>query len=698
MISTPCVPFRSWLLPLVLLVGALPVYARCTARIIAGPVKIRPYGQLPPASNSIQCAKNEICSFQVVITADREDCLGLDVSISEPQRASAKIPAKHLTIFREDFLHVFYRSSEQGDLGEWPDPLIPKIDPDYGEPRSAFPYDLLRISRVYQRHAAENGNAILSVLPEAQIRLLAEGRYSGGLPRRYIVKIVRSGGRNAAQFIWWSEPGPVQFSPPQLVSAAPFDLDHGVRVTFPEHTKELPAQNIYVEGTEFWFYAGPARHQPVWVDVEVPADSAAGTYTATVQVSFQNAPPIHLPVSIEVLSFALPSSSSLAGYFRAFMPDVYASHHGAPGTPEQVLELAHAYARAGLRNAITVDTSRGFAPAYEFRPDGSISRADYSFFDRAASPFLEGQGTPRHARWTSLRLPEFRNFTDVQFRSAVADFARHTRDRGWWDLLFDYTYDEPHGREHFDALAKRAGLLREVAPQIPRLVTLSLDPSLVGSVTRWCPVVNELELRNLAPRDWWRNRAKPRRADYNPRLAAGDSLWWYQACLSHGCGFTGPSPQFDNWPSYMVDISAVANRVFGLLSAVTYDVSGVLYWDVAYALTHGSGERGRVPDPWESLYYFGGNGDGTLFYPGRPAQIGGTHHIPIESLRLKFIRDSFFDAEYAYLLRKRGEEEFLQREVSRLVQNAYRWNSDPQAWVDLRRTLARRIAEKSLQR
>ena len=39
-------------------------------------------------------------------------------------------------------------------------------------------------------------------------------------------------------------------------------------------------------------------------------------------------------------------------------------------------------------------------------------------------------------------------------------------------------------------------------------------------------------------------------------------------------------------------------------------------------------------DPWKSVYAFGGNGDGTLFYPGTPERIGGRTHIPVESLRI----------------------------------------------------------------
>ena len=238
----------------------------------------------------------------------------------------------------------------------------------------------------------------------------------------------------------------------------------------------------------------------------------------------------------------------------------------------------------------------------------------------------------------------------------------------------------------------RARLLREIDPAIPRLVTTSLNPDLLGLVTRWCPVVNALEPKYSSPRARWRQPHSAVREEYDARLKAGESLWWYQSCESHGCVSSGRSPQYDNWPSTMIDASAVVNRVFGFLTAVTYRVSGILYWQVAYAHTPSGAPGRRGLSPWESLYYFGGSGDGSLFYPGTPERVGGRHDIPIESLRLKMIRDSFYDAEYALLLRQLGEEEFLQREVGRVVEKAWRWNADPRAWLELRERLGRRIA------
>jgi hypothetical protein len=59
-------------------------------------------------------------------------------------------------------------------------------------------------------------------------------------------------------------------------------------------------------------------------------------------------------------------------------------------------------------------------------------------------------------------------------------------------------------------------------------------------------------------------------------------------------------------------------------------------------------------DPWVNQTAFGGTGDGTLFYPGTTAKIGGKTEIPVESLRLKGIRDGMEDYELLALAKKLG--------------------------------------------
>ncbi len=83
--------------------------------------------------------------------------------------------------------------------------------------------------------------------------------------------------------------------------------------------------------------------------------------------------------------------------------------------------------------------------------------------------------------------------------------------------------------------------------------------------------------------------------------------------------------------------------------AFDYDVSGFLYFDTTRSLT----------TAWTDQYLSGANGDGNLFYPGGPdgldggPAIGGEHAIPLESVRLKRLRDGVEDYEYLRALAAR---------------------------------------------
>jgi hypothetical protein len=77
----------------------------------------------------------------------------------------------------------------------------------------------------------------------------------------------------------------------------------------------------------------------------------------------------------------------------------------------------------------------------------------------------------------------------------------------------------------------------------------------------------------------------------------------------------------------------------------SYGMQGELYYETTMAF---------AGDPWTSQTAFGGSGDGTLFYPGTTARIGGQTEIPVESLRLKAIRDGMEDYELLNLAKSLG--------------------------------------------
>lgn len=108
-----------------------------------------------------------------------------------------------------------------------------------------------------------------------------------------------------------------------------------------------------------------------------------------------------------------------------------------------------------------------------------------------------------------------------------------------------------------------------------------------------------------------------------------------------------------HWPSYAIDhaneaAAGVPNRVMEWASYIER-ASGELYFTTANFKTPGAA--------WGEAKFYGANGDEYLYYPGRSAanasfSIGGRSDIPIESARLKHVRDGFEDHEWLTILER----------------------------------------------
>jgi uncharacterized protein (TIGR03382 family) len=135
------------------------------------------------------------------------------------------------------------------------------------------------------------------------------------------------------------------------------------------------------------------------------------------------------------------------------------------------------------------------------------------------------------------------------------------------------------------------------------------------------------------------------------------------------------------WPTYMIDASAVRNRAMEWISFLE-DATSELYWESAFAFNH---------DAWSNQWDFSGNGDGTLFYPGTPARIGGSTDIPVASIRLKTIREGMEDYEYLKLLADAGQKDAAKRIARDLFPSAYETEVDPAKVMAAREALAMQI-------
>ncbi len=418
----------------------------------------------------------------------------------------------------------------------------------------------------------------------------------------------------------------------------------------------------------------------LYAELCVPAAAKPGSYASTVTVSSGEAR-AQAKLALTVQPFELPASSSLPNSYGLSLYSIAKGHGLSPESPA-AKELLKAYATSLLAHRLSAH-GLSMQPPPLVRRDGRID-ADFTGYDAELAPFLDGRALPSGARFTTseARLPK--GLSDEDAAAYLAALRRHYDDKRWGAQLFFYAKDEPKPEELPLVLRQAKPVLQ--VPRLPVLVTSPWDGQLSGVAGVLAPTLN-----CFFPRPGPQTcRNVQTVAALRKAVPAGTRIWWYQSCNSHGCeGEARATPEvaevYSGWPSYMVDHPVALNRAMGPL-AFREGVDGELYFDTVYAY--------NAQDPWQSVWAFGGNGDGTLFYPGTPAKLDGAAHQPVESLRLKAIRDGLEDYEYLRLLSACGDKAGAEQAAGRLAPKGYEIARGPELWQSVREQLTRRIAER----
>jgi len=409
----------------------------------------------------------------------------------------------------------------------------------------------------------------------------------------------------------------------------------------------------------------PGRLQAIWVEVCVGTDAPSGVHTGAVRLRDGERALGEVPIRLRIWPFALPRTGTFAAAF-GLPTRVGTRALGQPGDPE----LARALAAAALRHRVTpyilsADPPLGTCTARR-------CALDWSAYDAEVAPVLDGTLVPGvRGAFAEVRIPE-RAWSGSE-RDAAATlraWRRHFEERGWADRLWLYTLDEP-GPAQLPELRRRARLARAAGVRV--FATVVPSAVLAGAVDDFAP--NLVLLGTDAAQ----------RADA--------VTWSYASCLSHGCSeipASGPQRasmlrEFAGWPGYEIDRPGPSARAVPLLG-VRRGLKGELYYDMLQTW---------LGDPWSEVRAFAGNGDGTLLYPGRPEALGGTHPFPVESIRLKIIRDALEDAELVTLARSVGEGRLADRLVARLVPTPRGWERRPEPWLAAHRILGDAIARRA---
>ena len=372
--------------------------------------------------------------------------------------------------------------------------------------------------------------------------------------------------------------------------------------------------------------AGESR--AVLVDIHAPQGTPAGTYTGVLHVT--GGATQDVAISLTVWDFEIPSTSTLKSAFGLAWNGPCRGH-GDPGCTGGAADMAlrARYVQSALDNHVSIHQ-----PYYTATVDGA-GNPNWGAFDLYAGPFLDGTA---HTRLPGAKLTSV-SVNGPSTAPQVSAWGSHFKAKGWTSTtLFDYVCDEPPLTCAWSDINARIAASHSGDATVPTLVTTTTAQAQqqgVSGIDLFVPVINFVE-------------GKPgTQFAGNQRSKYGANAWWYQSCMSFGCSGVGgglDGTGETGWPTMAIDADATRNRAMEWLS-FSYGMQGELYYETTTAFTG---------DPWVSQYAFGGSGDGTLFYPGTTAKIGGQTEIPVESLRLKAIRDGMEDYELLNLAKSLG--------------------------------------------
>jgi hypothetical protein len=377
------------------------------------------------------------------------------------------------------------------------------------------------------------------------------------------------------------------------------------------------------------------QNRVAWVDVLVPPTAPTGVYKGALKVAGTGFSKT-VPITLRVLKLKLSSTARLRSAYRLLWsaPCQALLSSNCINDPETGWKTFGMFTRAALDNRITISSS--YQPGVK----------DLTRFRTIYEPFLTG---------ATQTVPQLRpaligaRLTSFEIDAAnLAAWHTEATGRGYADRVFYYACDEP-GRDgnRWSGCKQNAQSAKGTWADIPVLITATITAAeQFGArdlIDLLVPLVNHMNDKVPGGDAAYVGDQRPK---YDPFAGEpGNQVWMYTSCMSTGCGAGNETdPYWGGWPGYVIDAPASEARAMGWLS-YTYRTVGELYFETA----------GKLTTAWTDQFDFGGNGDGTLFYPGVTSRVGGSHPIPIESLRLKLIRDGYEDYEYLRYLTLHGK-------------------------------------------
>jgi hypothetical protein len=549
-------------------------------------------GVLGNNSLTIKCAKNEFEPLQILLYNNHttDPITGVDVIINQ---TSGPGTISDIYIYKQLYINVTTVSRHDYSTGYWPDPLIPKVDRYFRQKRNAFPFDI-----------------------------------------------------------------------------------------------------------------GPKKVQGIWVDIGTTSTTPPGIYTFNISVTKSGETAKTATVTLHVWNFALPSTPTLKSFMDIGTGNLDDGFFGGTYQGEAWWKnMQKLHMKTLLYHKLGVNTNNNGGWFTTVNTDGTVTEASWKAWDSQYASLLDGTEISS-GPYAGIKMPaatvELGNSAGVSNRwSSTSNWINYLQS--WWDhfnskgwdpmnRLYVYAWDEPNGstmsRYGFTfrgsstvtdrqvVLTKAqemnlvktggGGMWKNTFTTAPISTSLSSPTEVIGEPgspytsldisgfyfpvtclytyrSPWTTEVNRKSRNSYPGYENWTTR---NHGGYLANQGSHDRI----------CPASGGVYCTDNAPDIMLETPPVLTRGYFWLQWF-YRVHMFLYSDTIHFYRKGK-------EPYANLMsVFGGNGDEHLFYPGvtntsgrgLPAStpsIGGSNDIPIESIRLKLLREGIEDREYMELAKQ----------------------------------------------
>lgn len=397
------------------------------------------------------------------------------------------------------------------------------------------------------------------------------------------------------------------------------------------------------------------EHQGIWVNLNIPRDAAAGTYTgeATLELDDETA---KIPVSVTIRDLTIPEEVHARSAFAIWYENI---PFGETNMSEEM--------EADIQNIyywfITNKRVTGMRiPYYPTDPEAFAETA----VAYAQNNMVTGYWLP-YKSVTTDNPDVFDGVTfdynyAVDLLGAMIDKNIALREAGdtKTDLFkkayyyLDSLIDEPSGEKAGKVkdcdlqITKAKQALKDRLKDypdlydsfihIPHVVTTAYDESYIGSDTEggiqtWCPTIDKFNRSDMKQIIEERRNSTERES--------GEDFWWY-TCIN---------PK-NPYPSYHTDDNLISSRTMRWMQ-YDYGVSATLFWNVCYYRKYNFDKTTTDRNVWEDpLSWEDCNGDGQLLYPGSYYGL----NTPISTLRLESIREGNEDYEYLWMFEQKVNE------------------------------------------